>query len=326
MKKTKNSLSSRNPSTLQIPDIATFEKTSLQGTLDWVGMSKIECRGTLELEKGLHLEAEMLAEAFVNLHNTEAKGIHMSRLYLALEDTLEKGPLTPKTFVDTLKKFISSHQGLSDGSYLELRFLAGLKRQALKSGLSGHRSYPVVLRGQLDQGELKLEMGVEVTYSSTCPCSAALARSIIQDQFREDFAQNKNFGFEQVLAWLGTQQGISATPHSQRSSGKIMVQVSEKARRFEIVSLIDLAEKALKTPVQTAVKRVDEQEFARLNGQNLMFCEDAARRLKAALNTKKDYLDYWLRCTHFESLHAHDAVSTATKGVKGGYKPSIEVF
>ena len=34
----------------------------------------------------------------------------------------------------------------------------------------------------------------------------------------------------------------------------------------------------LKTPVQAAVKREDEQEFARLNGQNLMFCEDVLSR------------------------------------------------
>jgi GTP cyclohydrolase I len=35
--------------------------------------------------------------------------------------------------------------------------------------------------------------------------------------------------------------------------------------------------------VQTAVKRADEQAFALANGQNLMFCEDAARRLHLAL-------------------------------------------
>jgi GTP cyclohydrolase I len=47
------------------------------------------------------------------------------------------------------------------------------------------------------------------------------------------------------------------------------------------VELIDLVENTLKTPVQAAVKREDEREFARLNGANLMFCEDAGRRLKS---------------------------------------------
>ena len=49
------------------------------------------------------------------------------------------------------------------------------------------------------------------------------------------------------------------------------------------MALIDRVEQALGTPVQTVVKREDEQAFARLNGENLMFCEDAARRMAAAL-------------------------------------------
>ena len=79
--------------------------------------------------------------------------------------------------------------------------------------------------------------------------------------------------------------------------------------------------KTLATPVQTAVKREDEQEFARLNAANLMFCEDAARRLKAMLNARSDIADFHVRVEHHESLHAHDAVSVFVKGVKGGYRP-----
>lgn len=41
------------------------------------------------------------------------------------------------------------------------------------------------------------------------------------------------------------------------------------------MALIDQMEAVLATPVQTAVKRADEQAFAWLNGQNLMYVEDA---------------------------------------------------
>ena len=75
----------------------------------------------------------------------------------------------------------------------------------------------------------------------------------------------------------------------------------------------------MKTPVQTAVKREDEQAFARLNGQNLMFCEDAARRMQKALDEDERISDFWVRASHFESLHPHNAVAVATKGVTGGY-------
>ena len=29
--------------------------------------------------------------------------------------------------------------------------------------------------------------------------------------------------------------------------------------------------------------------------------------------------DFWVRATHLESLHAHNAVAIATKGVAGGF-------
>ena len=60
--------------------------------------------------------------------------------------------------------------------------------------------------------------------------------------------------------------------------------------------------------MQTAVKRQDEQEFARLNGSNLMFCEDTARRIKSYLETMPNVTDYWFKVEHQESLHAHNAV------------------
>ncbi|CAH2810686.1 MAG: GTP cyclohydrolase I (EC type 2 [uncultured Caballeronia sp.] len=50
-----------------------------------------------------------------------------------------------------------------------------------------------------------------------------------------------------------------------------------------LTHLIDRIEQALGTPVQTAVKRADEQAFVALNGQNLMFVEDAARRVQGVL-------------------------------------------
>jgi len=67
------------------------------------------------------------------------------------------------------------------------------------------------------------------------------------------------------------------------------------------------------------VKRVDEQAFAKLNGANLMFCEDAARRMQLALDADPRVADFWVKASHFESLHPHDAVAVATKGVVGGY-------
>ena len=158
-------------------------------------------------------------------------------------------------------------------------------------------------------------------YSSTCPCSAALARQLIQKAFQDKFTQQDNLALADVHEWLGSTEGIVATPHSQRSVAELKVKLNPSVSDFPIKELVDLIEGSLKTPVQAAVKREDEQEFARLNGQNLMFCEDAARRLQHTMNQASHFDDFWLRINHLESLHAHDAVSVATKGVSGGYLP-----
>ena len=78
-----------------------------------------------------------------------------------------------------------------------------------------------------------------------------------------------------------------------------------------LIDLIDRIEHALGTPVQTAVKRADEQAFAVLNGGNLMFVEDAARRVRAALDDLGHDATPHVHVRHLESLHPHDAVAWA---------------
>ena len=62
------------------------------------------------------------------------------------------------------------------------------------------------------------------------------------------------------------------------------------------------------------MKREDEREFARLNAENPMFCEDAARRLVPAIEALPGVRGYEISVRHLESLHPHDAVAT----VRGG--------
>jgi GTP cyclohydrolase I len=164
---------------------------------------------------------------------------------------------------------------------------------------------------------------VTVAYSSTCPCSAALARQLVQERFRRDFSGRDVVTQEAVDAWLGLEASIVATPHAQRSYAVLEVELDPTAalagRGPWFTDLIDLVEAALKTPVQAAVKREDEQEFARLNGTNLMFCEDAGRRLKAGLDRDVRLTDWRVEAVHVESLHPHNAVAVVTKGVPGGF-------
>lgn len=44
-----------------------------------------------------------------------------------------------------------------------------------------------------------------------------------------------------------------------------------------------------------------------------MFCEDAARRVKQFLEQNTQFVDYWFKIEHQESLHAHNAVAIDNK-------------
>jgi len=305
-----------------MPDIANHTTAQTEGKLDWVGMSNIEIPVMVASKDEAERLVSAHVDAFVNLNDPTAKGIHMSRLYLLLDELSSNNTLNYQSLVTLLDGFISSHQDLSDNAKVQFRFDYHLRRKSLISGKEGWKAYPVILTGRLNKGQLTIEMAIDVRYSSTCPCSAALARQLIQKSFRDKFSEDSsNFDIETVHEWLGTTEGIVATPHSQRSVAEVKVKLNETTNQFPIKDLVDTIENALQTPVQAAVKREDEQEFARLNGQNLMFCEDAARRLQHAMNLATEFDDFWLRINHLESLHAHDAVSVTTKGVEGGYQP-----
>jgi GTP cyclohydrolase IB len=303
-----------------MPDIARRPLTKPQGKLDWVGMSDIH-QPVLIRDGAEEQRVQATVQVYVDLEDPHAKGIHMSRLYLLLDEHARTRPLTVPGMKMLLGALHSSHLDLSTRAFVEFRFDYEMRQSALLSENAGWSSYPVTLKGTLIDGAMQLELGVKVTYSSTCPCSAALARQLIQQAFADRFAGNDGLSYEHVRSWLGTEQGIVATPHSQRSYAMVKTRLAADARDLPIRSLIERLEGALGTPVQTAVKREDEQEFARLNGQNLMFCEDAARKLQKVLDGDRRFADFWLRIEHHESLHAHNAVAIVTKGLDDGYLP-----
>ena len=305
-----------------MPDVANEARPAVAGVLDWVGMGEIELPVRILDAEGATHSSGARVNAYVNLTRPDVRGIHMSRLYLHVDRALGAEPLSPCSLRRLLKDFLDSHAGLSDRAMLQVEFDYLVRRPALVSDNTGWKSYPVSVTAVLERGQFSLEVGVQAAYSSTCPCSAALARQLIQENFASSFDAGAPLDREAVLRWLGTEQAINATPHSQRSTAQVRARLAPSFQNLPFIEIIDRVEGALKTPVQTAVKREDEQAFARLNGENLMFCEDAARRMQKALDEDERIADFWVKASHFESLHPHNAVAVATKGVPGGYGPA----
>jgi GTP cyclohydrolase I len=303
-----------------LPDVAAHPHGQVTGCIEKVGMAGIEVPLRLRDDDGRTLITPAHADAFVSLDDARARGIHMSRLFLIVQDQLANADLDLHLVQRILHAFLVSHQGLSAASHLALRFDLLVRRQALVSEHSSWRSYPVTVTGDCRDGRTSFSLGVRVAYSSTCPCSAALARQLIQERFREDFADQDLIALEDVAVWLGEERSICATPHSQRSYADVQVCIASADQAPTFVEIIDLIEGALRTPVQAAVKREDEQEFARLNAANLMFCEDAVRRIRQVLDRDGRLSDYRIVADHVESLHPHSAMSIAVKGVPGGLR------
>ncbi len=306
-----------NKSQKVMPDVASENLgLDLATNLDWVGMKEIEVPVLIIGENGQVYHTPARVDAGVSLDNSKARGIHMSRIYKDVQDLLSSQALSGKVLNQLLQSFLKNHQSLSSLAKISVHFQLLLKRHALKSENTAWRTYPVVLSAEKKQNDpAKFFAEVQILYSSTCPASAALARQLIQENFHTQFSANDSLSFSEVHQWLGVSSGILATPHAQRSRAQVKVQIREQEDLKHLVQLIDLLEDTLQTAVQGLVKREDEQEFALRNGQNLMFCEDAGRRIKSALELRPDILDYCAEIRHLESLHPHDAVSVISKGL-----------
>jgi GTP cyclohydrolase IB len=268
-----------------LPD-AHLEKSKNQSQswgapLAWVGMRNVQMP-----IKYKEWTLPALMDIGVDLIKSEARGIHMSRLYAFAQAGLAQRSLNFAELENLAKLSLESHAGLSQNFDLSLRFQLPVLQKSLVSENTGWRNYAVEFGLQKNSESLdskfaatKFFLGAEIIYSSTCPASAALASEI-----NIEAAEQK------------------ATPHAQRSLAKVRVQCKVSDQPEDLIRLI---ETALGTPVQSLVKRVDEREFAMLNASNLMFCEDAARRLSSALGAA--YIAGSGQVDHFESLHAHDA-------------------
>ncbi len=291
-----------------LPDVAGDAARAAR-VLDWVGMDRIALPLRIAGEGAGTQLVPASVDVAVDLCNPDARGIHMSRLYLRLQDALASELPGHAMLRRVLQDCIDSQQGLSSSARVVIRYGHMLRRPALASAHSGWKTYPVELSAQLADGHLSLDLAFSVEYSSTCPASAALSRQLNAERFAGDFAAAAPLSVAVVHDWLASPRGLAATPHAQRSRADIRVRLRPAFDGLPLAELVDAIEDSLGTPVQTAVKREDEQAFAALNAANLMFCEDAARRVAAALSGDPRVERFDATVSHFESLHAHDAVA-----------------
>ena len=292
--------------------------TDIPLPIDLVGIK--ELRIPVCIKKDVQVPG--IVNASVSLDDKDARGIHMSRIYLVLHEFFSKEVISFSSLKTILKKIISDQEGLSHSGKIELKMDWPIKRKALKSPLHGWRYYPFTLIVYFNEKENKFScvFKSEVMYSSTCPCSASLSRQVIKDEFNKKFPSSY-LDTKQISEWLESEDSLSATPHAQKSSALFKILLDEnQCKDIPLIDFINQVEDVLGTPVQTAVKRQDEKAFAELNAKNLMFCEDAVRKIAHCFNKRKEIKDYFIKVRHYESLHPFTVESSKTKGVVGGWQ------
>ena len=294
-----------------LPDITKSPNGPETHALQWVGMEDIAVPIILDVGDRQKQTVVVKANVYVSLNDTTAKGIHMSRLHAILNQLSTQ--VCDKNALDSLlKNMVTSQAGISQCAKIDLAFDLLLPKESLLSNETGFQTYPIEINGQRLNGRYDYGIKITIPYSSTCPCSASLANQLFANAIDNRFLESR-IDKQELISWVHAT--TVATPHGQRSYAYINLSLGDH-HWPSLPSLIAQIEEAIGTPVQTMVKRSDEQEFARLNADNLMFCEDAARKIKAMLEQSAWVLDYWFKVEHQESLHAHNAVVIDQKNQK----------
>ena len=279
--------------------------------INWVGMSAIHLPLLFPINGNIVLQNVKL-DLFVDLNSHSQRGIHMSRLYLLVQQEVAGKRLDEINWSSILNKMVTSQDGLSSQAMIKLHFDFIDQQKALVTEATGWRSLPVQVQFKKTEGSDVIQSTqFSVVYSSTCPASTALSLDARVKQFETEW-NLKTLNFSGLKSWVGGSSGLVATPHAQRSFAE--VQINSVSAKIKYQSYIEQAEKALKTRVQTAVKRADEQKFAELNAENPLFCEDAVRILAETFRANREISAFRLKVRHEESLHAHNAEAVIEHG------------
>ena len=275
-----------------LPDIQHSSTSQHSIYLNSVGVEKVKVPFKLDSLYGGTYDLTAEVEMTTDLQN-DIKGISMGMLLRSLIKYLDK-PLKHQTIKQILEEFKTAVETDSKHSLIKFDFDLPINKKSPKSNIVFPQYYKCGFVGKLDQDEYRFFQKVQVFYGSYCPCSASLC-----DHLKE----NNSSGF----------------PHAQRSYAELLVEVKD-GNVIWLESLIELIEDAVKTSMFPVLRRVDEQEVARIAAANPMFVEDAIRRIVNAINHQDFIYDWIVRCVHMESIHVSNAISTCWKGIDKGFR------
>jgi GTP cyclohydrolase I len=286
--------------TKELPDIQHTAKPEHRIYIHQVGVQNVKVPFRLDSRYGGSHELVANVTMTTDL-GADKKGISMSKLLRTLSDYLDK-PLKSKLIKQILEEFQKAVETDSKESQLKFEFQLPIHKRAPKSGLIFPQYYNCSFEGRLTPKNFTFFEKVIVQYGSYCPCSCSLCEHL-------------------------KEQGINGYPHAQRAFAEVIVKVIDTSLDTTplivwLEDIIDVVENSVKTGTFPLLRRVDEQEVARLAAENPMFVEDSIRRIANGLNNMGSFYDWIVKCTHQESIHTSDAIAVMWKGVQNGFNGS----
>jgi len=284
-----------------LPDVQNSGSSDMQGAnvpILQVGISGFRLPLRFVGPDGENLTLESKVTGTVSL-DADKKGINMSRIIRIFYE-YENELFSPETLERVLRHYKDKLD--SREARIKMDFSYPMIQKSLRSGLEGYQYYNSSFEGIIDRADrVRKIINFDFVYSSACPCASELSEHARQTR------------------------DLLAIPHSQRSLARVSVEIHPD-HELSMLELRDMCIHGLGTETQVMVKREDEQAFAELNGAKIKFVEDAARLLYEQLVEDSRIIDFRIVCSHFESLHSHDAVAVLCRGVDGGFRAEYEDF
>jgi len=205
----------------------------------------------------------------------EYKGTHMSR-FLEILNQWSRKPVAEEEMEAILGEALDKLDAESAALHIEFKYF--IDKKAPVSGRESVLDLNCFFHGEKKRGEaMAFTLGVEVPYTSLCPCSKEISR----------------YG-----------------AHNQRGIMRVQVRFADGVDCIYIEDLASLLEKQGSCPVYPLLKREDEKFVTETAYENPKFVEDILRDLVIVLRGIQGMEWFAIECENFESIHNHNAYAS----------------
>ena len=203
---------------------------------------------------------------------SQYKGTHMSR-FLEIFMPWSKKPLAETEMEAMLSEALERLEAHS--AEVELSFKYFVDKVAPVSRRTSVLDLDCSFTGRKEQGKpMEFQLGVEVPFTSLCPCSKEIS---------------------------------SYGAHNQRSVARIQLRFKDGYDCIFIEDLAELVERQGSSPIYPLLKREDEKFVTEAAYENPKFVEDILRDTVLVLRDIEGLGWFSVECENYESIHNHSA-------------------